>query len=90
MAQQPNLDQIPALPVGEAERAAARRTVAANCVGATDARQLLDMLGLIDRPRQSGCRRCGGPLPLEALSPKCGLRGCCSRACRTKLERGES
>jgi hypothetical protein len=67
---------------------AARLTVCRNARNRDDAVLLLDMLGLrgdSEETRPSGCPVCGDPLPLEALSPKYGLRGTCSRICKQVL-----
>jgi hypothetical protein len=57
-----------------------------------DAEMLFDMLGIRPAPaeeRKGGCPVCGKALPLFALSPKCGLKGTCSKQCKAVLYRGE-
>ncbi|WP_280389333.1 hypothetical protein [Nocardia wallacei] len=80
-------------PLAEEAVQQARRLVASFATDAGECRDLLAMLGLLpagreEQRRPTGCRVCGGPLSLHSLSPKCGLRGTCSSACRRKLDKG--
>lgn len=67
----------------------ARLTVCRNAASATEAQELMAMLGIIDGPdtpkRKPGtCPACGKDLPIEAHSPKWGTAGYCSRSCRNR------
>ncbi|MFC4124884.1 hypothetical protein [Nocardia rhizosphaerae] len=64
---------------------AARLTVASHSASAAECRDTLRMLGLIGSEQQKGCRHCGGPLSIAALSSQNGYRGCCSPSCRDRM-----
>lgn len=84
----------PVEPTSPETQQAARLTVCRNARDRDDAELLLDMLGLgrkaaAAEESDGGCPVCGKALPLFALSPKCGLKGTCSKQCKAVLYRGE-
>lgn len=76
-----DLDIVHADEVSPEDRRKAAIVVCRHANNRADAEQLLDMLGLRGEPKR-GCRHCGGPLPIIALAPNAGFRGCCSTACK--------
>lgn len=80
-------DELTAEELSDETRDTARLTVARHATDAGDCMNLLRMLGLAERPKRSECPECSGPLSLQTISGKCGLRNFCSARCRDAAKR---
>ena len=80
-----HIEDIPASGFGSTaeERAGARKTVCHYATDATEAKNLMPMLGLLDEPeRDPGlCKICGAELTASQSAPKRGLKGTCGQRC---------
>lgn len=85
MAQADEIDIARVDELTEEVKRKAAITVARYAASREEIPELLEMLGLLGDETPPGvCPICKGPMPAYAASPKCGMRGACSSACRDR------